>query len=88
VIPLPKNWRRHKRVYELREELLSRYHSAPDLECYRGTGWGFINAVSDLVTHSQPKRITPTFKENRFAKVTGGSPELDRAYKLLLGGAA
>jgi len=85
VIPLPRDKRRHNRVYELREELLTRYYEAEDLKEFRGTGWGFIGAVSDLVSHSQPKRITPVFKENRFARVTGGSPELDRAVNLLVG---
>lgn len=88
VLPLPKNGRGYRKVYERRAELLTRYNSAPDLECFRGTGWGFVGAVSDLVGHSQPKRLTPTSQENRFARVTGGSPELDRAYKLLLGVAA
>ncbi len=85
VLPLPKDGRRHNRVYELRQELLTRYHNAPDLERFRGTGWGFVSAVSDLVGHSNPKRETPTFKENRFSRVTGGSAELDRAVRLLAG---
>lgn len=84
VFPLPADKRRHTRVYELQKEFLTRYYKAPDLENYRGTGWGFVNAVSDLVNHTQPKRQTATFKENRFARVTAGIPELDRAVRILI----
>ncbi|MGI6436193.1 MAG: DUF932 domain-containing protein [Syntrophomonadaceae bacterium] len=83
VIPLPEDYRRHNRVHELRQELLARYHNAPDLQRFRGTGWGFVNAVSDMVGHSKPKRLTPSFNENRFSRVTGGSAELDRATRFL-----
>ncbi len=58
VLPLPNDQRRHNRIYELRQELLTRYHYAPDLERFRGTGWGFVSAVSDLIGHSKPKRET------------------------------
>ena len=84
VLPLTPDRSRHNRIYELRSELLLRYHEAPDLRDFRGTGWGFINAVSDLVSHTAPKRYTTTFQENRFAKVTSGAVELDRAVRLLL----
>lgn len=85
VLPLPNDESKHKRVYDLREELVNRYRFAPDLKDFMGTGWGFVSAVSDLVSHTRPKRMTASFQENRFAQVTAGTPELDRAVRLLVG---
>lgn len=84
TLPLPEDGSRQKRVLDLRDELLIRYMEAPDLNEYRGTGWGFVNAVSDLMGHSKPGRPSKTFKENRFAGLVAGSPEIDRAVRICL----
>ena len=70
-------------ILEIRNELMNRY-KASDLKEFRGTGWGMINAVSDLVTHAQPKRNTSTYKENLFGKVIEGHKIIDTAYELLV----
>jgi len=75
--------RRVANIEELREGLLYRYHKAPDLKRFRGTGWGLISAVSDFVTHSEPKRRTATYKEKLFEKVIDGHPIIDKAYHLI-----
>lgn len=54
---------------------------APDLVQFHDTKWGFINAVSDYVAHSDPIRRTENWKENRFATVVAGHPLLDAAFE-------
>ncbi len=85
LFPLSNDTTNRKRdnVIELRTELLARYNNAPDLQNFRGTAWGFVNAVSDFVTHTQPKRQTDTYQERMFEKVVNGHPVIDLATKLV-----
>lgn len=66
-----------------REEILYRYMNAPDLVQFIDTGWGYINSVSDFATHTNPKRLTSTYKEKLFAKTIGGNNILDKAYEIV-----
>ena len=75
--------RQKNNLLELRENLTTRYLQAPDLEQWRGTAWGVINAVTDFVDHSEPQRNTATFKERRFAQVMDGHPMVDRVVNML-----
>lgn len=54
----------------------------PDIAQYLGTAWGFVNAVSDYVGHGDPARHTKNFEENRWGKIIGGHPLLDKAVAL------
>ena len=65
-----------------REELRKAYN-ADDLTNFRGTGFGVVNAVADMVDHAEPLRMTDTYVGNLFDKVTNGHPLLDRAYELV-----
>lgn len=51
----------------------------PDLAQFINTKWGFINAVSDFIGHSDPARLTSNYKENNWGKIIGGHPILDKA---------
>ena len=51
----------------------------PDIAQFLNTKWGFINAVSDYIGHSEPARRTANFEENRWGNIIGGHPLLDRA---------
>ena len=64
-------------------ELVRNAYNADDLNNFRGTGFGVVNAVSDMVTHEEPLRITDSYWGNLFDKVTNGHPLLDRAYALV-----
>lgn len=55
----------------------------PDLKDFIDTKWGFVNAVADYVDHASPVRMTKNFNENRFDKVVGGHPMLDKALSLV-----
>lgn len=77
------NSKQVENIMQDREELFIRYKQAPDLKEYQGTAWGVINAVSDFASHHEPRRNTPTWRENRFIEVVEGNSIVDKAYKLL-----
>lgn len=54
-----------------------------DLGNNRGTGWGFMNAVSDMTTHRPPARKTDNYQENMFIYTIDAPVILDQALKLL-----
>lgn len=64
---------------ELRETLKQAWNM-DDLGNIKGTGWGFINAVSDMVTHKQSTRSNP---ENAFLRHVDEPIMINEAYKLL-----
>ncbi len=57
---------------------------APDITKFRGTAWGAINAISDLVTHSMPHRNTKNYAENNWGKVMSGHVLMDRMAALCM----
>lgn len=54
-----------------------------DLGNIRGTGWGFMNAVSDMSTHKPALRKTDNSQENSFMYVLDAPVLLDAALKLM-----
>jgi len=60
-------------------------YNANDLGNYRGTAFGVVNAVSNIVSpnNAQPLRMTDSYFGNLFEKVTNGHPLLDKAYELV-----
>ncbi len=77
------NIKAQEAVEEDRKLLTKAYFETPDIEQFVGTKWGVINAVSDMATHTQPKRFTVTGQENRFMKTVEGNELIDKAYELL-----
>lgn len=75
--------RQKETIIEMRTGLEYKYKNTPDLDKYRNTAWGVINAVSDFATHRKPKRNTSTYQENLFKSVINGHPLIDKAYELL-----
>ena len=65
-----------------REAVFQAYH-ADDLTNFRGTGFGVVNAVADMVSHAEPLRMTDSFYGNLFDKVTNGHPLLDTVYAMV-----
>ena len=57
--------------------------NADDLQNFRNTKWGFVNAAADMADHAQPLKMTPNSRENRLANVFNGAPLLDKAYELV-----
>lgn len=56
---------------------------ADDVQNFKGTAWGLLNAVSDYAFHAQPIRETRTYRENKIKQVIEGNTYLDRAFRLI-----
>jgi phage/plasmid-like protein (TIGR03299 family) len=84
LFPIPEDATNRKidNVKTVRANLKLAYN-APDLANFKGTAYGVINAVSDMVTHSTPLRNTDTYREGLFNKVIEGHPIIDKAYELI-----
>ena len=53
----------------------------PDIEKFRNTAWGLLNATSDWMSHSSPQRNTSTYQERNFERIIYGHPILDAIFK-------
>ena len=74
---------RHKETMKkCRSEFLTCYFM-PDIEKFRGTKWGLINAASDFVSHVQPKRNTSTYQERNFERIIVGHPVFDKVVEMM-----
>ena len=74
--------RKKNNVKELKNEYYMCYVQ-PDIAKFIGTAYGAVNAMSDLVTHSSPKRNTANFNENRWGKIMDGHALLDQFVSLV-----
>lgn len=70
--------RQKKTVEETKSEIMV-CMLRPDIAQFLNTKWGFINAVSDYIGHSEPARRTKNFEENRWGNIIGGHWMLDKA---------
>ena len=70
---------RQKKTAEKQREEIIACTLAPDLAQFLGTKWGFLNAVSDYVGHSEPARRTQNYEENRWGNIIGGHSLFDKA---------
>ena len=84
LFPLSEDATPRKRniVESQREGILTAY-GADDLGNLRKTAYGFIQAVSDFAYHSEPARITATYRENQMKSVIKGNTLLDKALALV-----
>lgn len=51
---------------------------APDIAQFRGTAWGALNAMSDMVGHNAPHRNTSNYKENNWGRIMDGHVLMDK----------
>ena len=86
LIPVDKTMKdsRKKTLIRQQEDLLIRYHEAPDLKDLDHNAYRVINAVSDYATHAAPVRKKKNYEENLFLKVVEGHKLIDHAYQMLL----
>lgn len=57
---------KQQRALEARQELLAIYKNDDDLQNFRGTGWGLMNAYADYATHVEPQRKAENWQEGKF----------------------
>ena len=74
--------RKKSNIQQIKDEFYIAYFM-PDIEKFIGTAWGAINAMSDCVTHTAPKRNTTDFYKNRWGKVMEGHPMIDQFVDLV-----
>ena len=55
----------------------------PDILKFGESAWRAVNAMSDMVTHSTPKRNTKSFNENRWGKIMDGHAMMDQFVQLV-----
>lgn len=56
-------------------------YNEKDIAQFKGTVWGAINAMADLVDHSAPTRLTESYYNNAWNKLINGHPVFDTFYK-------
>ena len=71
------------RKEEARQTIITLYNDKPDLQNYKGTQFGIISAVSDYISHAQPKRISHSTIDNTFIKNIEGSELLEKTRDIL-----
>ena len=74
---------RQKKTAENMKEEIMICTLRPDLAMFLNTQWGFLNAVSDYVGHSDPVRKTENYEENRWGNIISGHWLLDNAVKAI-----
>ena len=67
-------------MQKAKHEFMIAYYM-PDIEKFRNTAWGVMNAASDFCTHSSPQRNTATYQERNFERIIYGHPILDALLK-------
>ncbi|WP_336784055.1 DUF932 domain-containing protein [Paenibacillus illinoisensis] len=84
ILPITvKTSERQAKVIQLRRDAILHAMKADDIRKFAGTGWGFMNAISDYTTHAEPVRKTETFRDNQFSRVVAGDKLFDLAYTVL-----
>lgn len=73
----------HKR--QVRDAIIDIYNNKDDLQNYKGTHFGVINAVSDYVSHANPRRTSSEHTlANAFMRNLEGNDLIERTRTLLM----
>ena len=79
MFPVNQDEQSHRQLANMekaRTEFMIAYYM-PDIEQFRNTAWGLLNACSDFVGHSSPQRNTSTYQERNFERIIYGHPLMD-----------
>lgn len=74
--------REKNNVKQIKDEYMVCWY-APDLLKFRNTAWGAINAMSDMVSHNAPRRMTQNYRENNWGRIMDGHAMMDKMATLL-----
>ena len=75
---------RKERIGEELKAIRKLYVHADDLQNYRGTAWGIFNAISDYVTHKEPRSKQDGWEERKFMKLMDNNEMLNKAHDILI----
>lgn len=68
--------RKKNRIEGIKNTFIQCY-DMEDIEKFKGTAWGAVNAMADMVSHPNPGRRTASFQENNWGKIIDGQTVLD-----------
>lgn len=74
--------RKKRNIQESKDQFMVCYF-APDIVKFANSAWRVVNAASDFVTHSEPKRRMESYDANRWGKIMDGTTLLDDVVSLL-----
>lgn len=57
--------------------------NADDLQNFKGTAWGYVQAASDYIFHKRPLRLSANYADNRMMSVIQGNKFLDQMMELV-----
>ena len=66
-------------------KILDEMFPATDILKFKGTAWGALNAMSDMVGHTAPRRMTSNYQENNWGRIMDGHAMMDKMASLLAG---
>ncbi|MEI6296260.1 MAG: DUF932 domain-containing protein [bacterium] len=75
--------RKKENMKALRSNFMKAYGMV-DIVNFKGTAWGVVNAMTDMVAHTTPLRQTDSFKANNWDKIMSGHVLVDNITKLAL----
>lgn len=84
MFPVEENGsdRRKATVKKAKDEFMVCYWR-PDIAQFLNTAWGVVNAMSDMVSHSEPFRNTANYRENNWGRIMDGHKMLDKLNALV-----
>lgn len=69
--------RKKNNIIQFKNQFWTAYNM-PDIQKFEDSAWMAVNAMSDLVTHSAPRRNTASYNENRWGKIMDGHIVFDQ----------
>lgn len=73
------------RLNDIKDTIKFIYNHKADNQNYKGTKFGYLNAVADYVSHASPARHSDMYTvPNAFIKVSTNNSMLNRAYEILM----
>lgn len=79
---------REKAVEQKKHDDFMVCYFAPDIAKFRGTAWGAVNAMTDMVAHMEPARMTRNYQENNMKRIIDGHSVVDDFASILVGARA
>lgn len=85
IYPIDKNKDSERKINNIsiiKDNFVQCYNES-DISQFKGTAYGAINAMSDLVSHKIPTRTSENFYENSWYRLINGHSDFDKFYNLV-----
>jgi phage/plasmid-like protein (TIGR03299 family) len=74
--------RKKNNIVQFKNQFWTAY-GMPDIQKFDESAWKAVNAMSDVITHSAPRRNTASYNENRWGKIMDGHMLFDQFNNLI-----